>query len=67
MGIVIVLTACGNTPTEVSATENELCLSWGNSLPTKSRSDTVQTIDEINIAYGTFADACPGYEYLIPA
>jgi len=66
-GIVIVLTGCGNTPTEVSATENELCLAWGDSLPTKSRSDTGQTVDEINIAYGVFADACPAYDYLIPS
>ena len=44
----------------------EQCFQWGNSLPSRSRSDTQQTKDEIQIAYGTFLAACPEFAHLIP-
>lgn len=51
---------------QVTATEAELCRSWGESLPTRSRSDTVQTRAEIQVGYADFLNACPGLEHLVP-
>ena len=67
---VIFLTGCassmmpaGGTDTAVAA---ELCRQWGDSLPTRSRSDTSQTQDEIQSAYASFSLACPGWAHLVP-
>ncbi len=64
------LTACASltgqaTETE-TRTEAELCRQWGQSLPTRSRSDTQQTRDEIQAGYAAFALACPNWKYLVP-
>ena len=60
------MAACTNTATVVSATEEAICDSIGYSLPTRSRSDTAQTSDEITRLYATFAAACPRQASLIP-
>lgn len=49
-----------------SATEEAICDSIGYALPTRSRSDTAQTTDEITRLYATFAAACPNAANLIP-
>ena len=61
-----VLSACDPWTTRGSATEAELCLSWGESLPTRSRQDTPQTAAEIQTGYADFANACPAFAHLIP-
>lgn len=63
----LALTACETiTTTPGGETEAALCVEWGESLPTRSRSDTQQTADEIQTAYSVFAAACPDFEELIP-
>ncbi len=51
----ISLTGCTNSTVPViaieTASERELCRQWGASLPTRSRSDTIQTRAEIQEAY----------------
>lgn len=42
-------------------TERELCIAWRDSLPTRSRSDTERTRDEIGVAYDIHIAACPAY------
>ncbi|MEM6727016.1 MAG: hypothetical protein AAF618_00825 [Pseudomonadota bacterium] len=42
-----------------------LCVAWGEALPTRSRSDTAQTQDEIEAAYDAFAAACPDHLELL--
>lgn len=59
------LGACKTTVTPVTATEDALCRAWGESLPTRSRNDTVQTQDEITDAIADFAAACPTHKHLI--
>jgi len=51
-------------PAQVAAIETEqaLCESWRDSLPSRSNADTEQTQDEIENAYNVFLAACPGYE-----
>ena len=64
---LIVLTGCfGNTMAPAGATERELCRSWAEGLPTRSRLDTQQTQDEIQMGYAKFEAACPGHVHLIP-
>lgn len=67
----IMLQACGLSATRAGVTDGapvaaELCRSWGDSLPTRSRADTPQTADEIGLAYANFAAACPAWTHLIP-
>lgn len=64
--LVIVTSGCVNSTGAVTATENELCQTWGQSLPTRSLSDTEQTRAEITQAYADFANACPTLVDLIP-
>jgi hypothetical protein len=52
--------------TQAGATEGALCETWGESLPTRSRSDTEQTASEIQTAYADFLNACPAWAHLIP-
>ena len=66
IGLAGLMTACTNTATVVSATEGAICDSIGYALPTRSRSDTAQTSDEITRLYATFAAACPQAVGLIP-
>jgi hypothetical protein len=51
---------CANTMTQAGATETALCDEWRDSLPTRSRSDTTQTQDEIQVAIATHAAVCLG-------
>jgi hypothetical protein len=52
--------------TQASATESKLCKIWGESLATRSRSDTPETQREIAESYADFAAACPDHKGLIP-
>ena len=60
------LTSCTTIPTVGSATEEAICDAIGHALPTRSRSDTTQTSDEITRLYATYAAACPQHQRLIP-
>ena len=64
--IALILSGCVNTTTPGGATERTLCRVWGESLPTRSRSDTAQTQLEVAEAYADFEAACGEYGYLIP-
>ena len=66
MCLTIGTSACVPSMTQVTATEAELCRSWGESLPTRSRMDTAQTRMEIQIGYADFINACPGFAHLVP-
>ena len=55
------------TETRPSPTEAAICVSLGEALPTRSRSDTARTQTEIGEAYEQYADACPDFVHLIPA
>lgn len=58
LAALVLTTACVNTTTQGGATERALCSEWGDSLPTRSRADTVQTQDEIQVAIATHAEVC---------
>jgi hypothetical protein len=60
------LTGCATIPIAGGATSAAICDSLGAALPTRSRSDTPQTADEIAVLYATFAAACPAQAGLIP-
>ena len=62
----LTLSGCAPMKGGATATENTLCRIWGESLPTRSRTDTAQTQTEIGEAYADFAAACPAYARLIP-
>ena len=61
-GVVLVMltSGCVTTMTQASATEEELCRQWQESLPTRSRTDTQQTQDEIQRAYAVQDAVCHG-------
>ena len=63
---VIFLTGCVSSRDAGSETVNEICRQNGEALPTRSVEDTQQTIDEITLAYATFALTCPAWVHLIP-
>lgn len=66
---MLTLTACASTTMrggETSATAQTICQRIGESLPTRSRSDTPQTAEEIQALYLTFSAACPEFKHLIP-
>lgn len=52
----------GATGTEAA----EVCRQLGQNLPTRSRSDTQQTKDEIQTLYAAFDLTCPEFAHLIP-
>lgn len=61
------LTACSTSSrTVASATEAEVCRQMGGALPTRSRQDTAQTVQEITTLYATFAAVCPDWAHLVP-
>lgn len=64
---IVTLTGCDLT-TRVGATETEatICREIARELPTRSRSDTVQTQEEITDLYTQFALVCPDHKNLIP-
>lgn len=64
--IALILSGCGLSRVEATATERTLCRTWGESLPTRSRLDTAQTQQEISEVYADFAAACPDHAHLIP-
>lgn len=69
LGVSMLLVAAGCTQMTTSvggATEQAICRSWGEALPTRSRSDTDQTQDEIGQLYDTFEAACPAFRSLLP-
>lgn len=66
IGFVMCLTSCTTIPIVASETEEVICGSIGAALPTRSRSDTAQTSDEITRLYATYAAACPRQTNLIP-
>jgi hypothetical protein len=59
------LSNCVSTRVPAGATSDELCRQWGDALPTRSRADTTQTANEIQVAYATFALACPDRAWMI--
>ncbi len=61
---MILLVSCGTAPEmiEASATETAICDAWLDSLPTRSRADTQDTINQIGVLYDTFLAACEGYK-----
>jgi hypothetical protein len=58
--VLVLLVACNPTPPTpaVSETERALCDVWQDSLPTRSRADTAETIDAIGRAYDVFEATC---------
>ena len=66
IGFGMFLTGCTTTQIAGGATSAAICDSIGSALPTRSRSDTPQTADEIAILYATYAAACPASARLIP-
>jgi len=54
------LVACSPTPPTpgVTETERDICEEWLNSLPTRSRRDTSETISEISRAYNVAEAIC---------
>lgn len=69
--LLLLIAGCGplgmlqRTPVG-TATSDAVCREIGADLPSRSRSDTDQTQDEIGGLYDTFAIVCPAYEDLIP-
>jgi Flp pilus assembly protein TadD len=57
-GLMMLTSGCVTTMTQASATEQAICEAWGGSLPTRSRSDTQQTQDEIQQAYAVQDAVC---------
>ena len=50
---------CARTVTpEVTATTEAMCDAWQDSLPTRSRADTVETQEQIGAAYDVFEAVC---------
>lgn len=72
--VLTMMAGCARTKTQVGAISepaaspsiDALCRAWGESLPTRSRSDTKVTTFEIEAGYAAFAGACPDYDHLIP-
>lgn len=61
----MILTGCVSLTDQAGAID-ALCRTWGESLPTRSRQDTEQTVTEIAEGYADFLAACPGWERLVP-
>lgn len=58
-GLTLLMSGCAMTSQTSGATAIEaLCAEWKRSLPTRSRSDTQQTQDEIGRAYDVYEAAC---------
>lgn len=56
--LLAILSGCANTTSQGFATERALCRAWGQNLPTRSRSDSQQTQQEIQRLYVVFESAC---------
>lgn len=66
IGLMLAALAAGCTPTgptisvdTATEVERELCIQWRDSLPSRSRSDTARTQQEIGYAYDVQGMACP--------
>ena len=57
---LLLTSGCVTTMTQAGATEVALCSEWQKSLPTRSRNDTTQTQDEIQVAIAKHAAVCLG-------
>jgi len=64
---VTLISACERWTVEATATESVICTQWGESLPSRSQSDTRQTQDEIGHGYAVFSLTCPDQKDLLPA
>lgn len=67
--LAIFLGACSTwriADTEINPRADEVCWQWGDTLPTKSQSDSAQTRYEISINYAAFSIICPDLKHLIP-
>ena len=62
----VLLMSCADMRVAGSATSNARCAELGGVLPTRSRADTQETVDEITQLYATFAAVCPDHAHLIP-
>jgi hypothetical protein len=62
----IFLIGCDSMRVAATATEAEICRQIGYVLPTRSRSDTAQTRDEITELYAGYSLTCPDWRHLIP-
>jgi|TARA_R110000850_G_scaffold224962_2_gene350356 hypothetical protein len=63
VGLILLTSACATTTTqgggtEITAVQKATCSEWRKSLPTRSRADTVQTQDEIQIAIAKHDAVC---------
>ena len=66
IGLTLAALVAGCTPTgpttsvdTATEVERELCIQWRDSLPSRSRSDTARTQQEIGYAYDVQGMACP--------
>jgi len=57
-GLMMLTSGCVTTMTQASETEQAICEAWGGSLPSRSRSDTAQTIDEVGRAIAIYEAVC---------
>ena len=59
---------CGTTTRTGAVTETEraVCDAWRDSLPSRSRSDTIETRHAIGRAYDEFLAACPDHSLAFP-
>ena len=57
-GLLMLTSGCVTTMTQASETEQAICEAWGGSLPSRSRSDTPQTIDEVGRAIAIYESVC---------
>lgn len=53
---------CSQTTAIGTKSEAEICLAWGDTLPTRSRSDTLQTQAEVGDNRAAFRAACPSVD-----
>ena len=59
LALGMLATGCARTVTPAAtATEAALCDAWQDSLPTRSRADTVETQEQIGAAYDVFEAVC---------
>lgn len=55
---MLTATACSQTIPVGSATDEAYCDAWQDSLPSRSRADTPETIAQIGRAYDVFEAVC---------
>jgi hypothetical protein len=60
------MSGCVNSTTQVTETEEALCIVFGLKLPKRSRQDTELTRYEIQQLYAEYIDQCPKQATEIP-